>query len=159
MVWNYKKKNKKKTFQLKSLQQERCRDKISLNEFRVSLQTLEVTCHFPLSVDDTSVLHSVFYIINHPPDLCCIFLQRGIEEAQLRLQERDEIIHQVGTETSLPGNNQSVLIYIDLSLCSSVLISLSFIIWTSHVFMCVFFDRKSCSYSTWRKQQKSTPTS
>ncbi|XP_073342661.1 uncharacterized protein [Pagrus major] len=55
-----KEENKKLTAELKSLQQERCRDKIGLNEFRVSLQTLE----------------------------------RGIEEAQLRLQQRDEIIHQ-----------------------------------------------------------------
>lgn len=33
-----------------------------------------------------------------------IFLQCGIEEAQLALQYRDEVIHQVGTETSVQGS-------------------------------------------------------
>ncbi|KAM8732520.1 uncharacterized protein AB9X84_024528 [Acanthopagrus schlegelii] len=36
-----KEENKRLTAELKSLQQERCRDKISLNEFKVSLQALE----------------------------------------------------------------------------------------------------------------------
>lgn len=34
-----------------------------------------------------------------------IFLQWGIEEAQLGLQHRDEAIHQVGTEMSVVGSD------------------------------------------------------
>ncbi|XP_037636944.1 uncharacterized protein LOC119494842 isoform X2 [Sebastes umbrosus] len=55
-----KEQNKKLTEELKSLQQDRDRDKISLSKFSVALQTLEC----------------------------------GMEEAQLGLQSRDEVIHQ-----------------------------------------------------------------
>ncbi|XP_051275503.1 protein Daple-like isoform X1 [Dicentrarchus labrax] len=55
-----KEENKKLTAELKSLWQERERDKTTLNKFTVALQTLEC----------------------------------GIEEAQLGLQHRDEVIHQ-----------------------------------------------------------------
>lgn len=54
-----------------------------------------------------------------------IFLQWGIEEAQLGLQHRDEVIHQVGTEMSFVGSdspkNPGSVINIDLSLWSSTL--------------------------------------
>lgn len=40
--------------------------------------------------------------------LCHIFLQCGIEEAQFVLLNRDEVIHQVGTEIAVQGSDQIV---------------------------------------------------
>lgn len=48
-------------------------------------------------------------VISHrhtaPVLLCRVFLQCGMEEAELGLQHRDEVIHQVGTETSVLGRD------------------------------------------------------
>lgn len=47
-------------------------------------------------------------ILHHqaaPDFFFVIFLQWGIEEAQLGLQHRDDVIHQVGTEMSVPGSD------------------------------------------------------
>lgn len=40
-----------------------------------------------------------------PVSLCRVFLQCEMEEAQLCLQHRDEVIHQVGTDTSVLGSS------------------------------------------------------
>ena len=37
--------------------------------------------------------------------LCCVFLQRSMGEAQLELLKRDEVIHQVGTQTTALGSD------------------------------------------------------
>lgn len=147
------------TFQLKTLQRERDKDKISLSKFRDELQTLEVKPQiwnvqffFLCSVFPSAILSR-----HTAADFVLIFHQRGIEEAQFRLQRRDDVIDQVGTELawlsseSLCRNPEKFVLphkYLD-RLCP-LLFEL--------IFTCVW-DRKTCSWSTQRKRSRSIPAS
>lgn len=99
------------------------------------------------------ILLSVMLHRQTAPDLLCrVFLQCGMEEAQLGLQSRDEVIHQVGTETSVQGSggpkSHDFLINIGLFHLSSTMNKhlLCLLLFEHHVFICVCVcDRKTCS--------------
>lgn len=57
-----------------------------------------------------SLIRPVFALVilhrqTAPVLLCRVFLQCGMEEAELGLLHRNEVIHQVGTETSVLGRD------------------------------------------------------
>lgn len=65
--------------------------------------TMNLAWHF-FSIQPTSVYISHF-VLSDILILFVIFLQWRIEEGQLGLQHRDEVIHQVGTEMSVLGSD------------------------------------------------------